>query len=868
MRLSRVLALLGLLLLGCVMLTSCGGSGTKPAPPAALMITTTALPQGTVNNPYNYNLTASGGSGTYTWCIVETSGTCDNGAGVLPPGLTINTMTSFINGSPTAAGTFGFTARVNDSAGDSANANLSISVNGALQLTCIGCGAGSMNLPAGNPGVPYNVTAFSVTGGQAPYSWCVVESNGSCDSGSGGALPPGLTISTVNNNGVISGTPTTPGTPTSFTVMASDSETIPAHGSTAAVITIFAISTTPGLPAGTLDEPYLTSMGGPVDVVAIGGAPPFTWSMTAGSLPPGLTFGPCIKSTRPICPITGIPTQLGTSTFTLQVADGETPPAVATAQLSITVGSSVGNGTLNGTYAFTFTGYNGGVPFIMAGSLMADGMGNITSGKVDFNNGSGETNEPSQCLGNPVCPIPQTVQTGSVYNLSSGNGLGSMTIMTLDSANNPHTYVFAIAVNGNACTASSSKSACGTLIQWDPSNPQSYGSGFLKVQDPAFFTVNGFFPGNFALLLNGIDPAGNRYAAVGALGFNPSTRVDIDCSGNGWGLSGCPLQTNDDGTPNPDPTAGTFSSTLDPTTGRGEFANIAFPSDPNGYCLGPTHNGQSCGYAYYVVNKAEMILISTDPLSKPADMTLWSAYRQESIATGWTLQELSGNTVMELTGIGNTNSDIIAGILNCPATSAGCGTGGAGGASFSGDENDAGTLTQQSSQGTLAAVITTGSDKDLTGFFTTSGFSQPSLSGGSLFLYSGNTGYYVGADAKVTSGVVELQSGGPYTAGSVVGSYQGGSEWPAGTGITNSVTSIFADGSGNITAIQETSGPTGIVGPNNLSLTYQVSSSGRGTVMQGANEFGVLYIVGPNKFVLVPAGNNQALGIYISGQPD
>jgi hypothetical protein len=38
--------------------------------------------------------------------------------------------------------------------------------------------------------------------------------------------------------------------------------------------------------------------------------------------------------------------------------------------------------------------------------------------------------------------------------------------------------------------------------------------------------------------------------------------------------------------------------------------------------------------------------------------------------------------------------------------------------------------------------------------------------------------------------------------------------------------------------------------------------------MQGANEFGVLYIVGPNKFVLVPAGNNQALGIYISGQPD
>lgn len=864
MRSLRFLALAGLLIPGCMLLTSCGGSGSKPAPPAALMITSSSpLPQATVNTPYSTVLQASGGSGTYTWGMA---------GGSLPPGVTLNDTTAFIMGTPTQAGTFTFTAKVTDTAGDTATANLALPVNGAIQITCTACASGTKNLPFGNPGVAYNPSAtpdFSASGGVAPYTWCVLSSAGQCDPAQS-ELPPGLKLNA--STGAITGTPTTPGTPATFSVQVTDSETIVAHGTTSAVLTIFAVGTT-NLPTATIDEPYLTPSGGAIDVVAAGGSGPYTWSMT-GTLPTGLSFGPCVKVSRPTCPIAGIPTVLGTSNFTVTVSDGETPPATATQPLSITVAAAVGNGTLNGNYAITMSGFDNGSPgqFILAGAFIADGQGNVTAGELDINSGEGEPNYTgNQCLGNPTCPIPQTVQTGSSYDLSAGNGLGMMTIDTLDSNGNPHTYAFQIAVNGSggACTANATFSDCGSLILTEmDNNPQSYGSGFLKVQDSAFFADAAFFPGNFAVLLNGIDPSGDRYAAGGAFGTNPNPAQfnDITCNGNGWGLmNGCPLQANDNGSVNPDPFGGTFTSTEPDSYGRGQYVDLSFPDDPNGYCLGPTHNLPGCGYAFYIVNKNEAMLISTDPLSKPANMTLWSVHRQFS-TSGWSLQQMSGNTVLELTGLGNAGPDVLTGILNC--TSANCASGGSGSASFSGDENDAGTLSQQSSSGTIA-VATSG---DKTGQFTTSGFSQSALSNGSLFLYSGSEGYFVGGDSEVTSGVAESQANETFTTASLIGSFQGGSEWLAASAVTNSVTTMFADGQGNMTGTQNTSGPNGPGGPTPLTLTYSIGSNGRGVVQQGCpsncTTFGIVYIVGPEKVILVPAGDAPALNVFISGQPN
>lgn len=75
------------------------------------------------------------------------------------------------------------------------------------------------------------------------------------------------------------------------------------------------------LPEGTVRRSYSTTL------TATGGTPPYTWLLTSGSLPAGLT----LRGSR----ISGTPTRAGTSTFTVQVRDnaGQT----ARRSLSITV---------------------------------------------------------------------------------------------------------------------------------------------------------------------------------------------------------------------------------------------------------------------------------------------------------------------------------------------------------------------------------------------------------------------------------------------------------------------------------------------------------------------------------------------------
>jgi hypothetical protein len=165
----------------------------QPAPPPSPSITTTSLPAGTVGQPYNQTLRATGGTGGLTWSIV---------AGNLPAGLELNQTTGVISGTPLVpASTSSFAVRVADAAGQDDTQALSITINLPAPPSIT-----TTTLPGGTVGQPYNQT-LQATGGIGALSWSFT-----------GSLPAMLSFSP---SGVISGTPTNAGT-SNFTVTVRD----------------------------------------------------------------------------------------------------------------------------------------------------------------------------------------------------------------------------------------------------------------------------------------------------------------------------------------------------------------------------------------------------------------------------------------------------------------------------------------------------------------------------------------------------------------------------------------------------------------------------------------------------------------------
>lgn len=97
-----------------------GGSDSGRAP--ALTIAT--VPEAFLNQPYSTTLSATGGTGELTWSVVE---------GDLPAGLMLSASGS-ITGTATSAGSYTFTVRVTDAAGQHAEQVLTLVVRGARQL--------------------------------------------------------------------------------------------------------------------------------------------------------------------------------------------------------------------------------------------------------------------------------------------------------------------------------------------------------------------------------------------------------------------------------------------------------------------------------------------------------------------------------------------------------------------------------------------------------------------------------------------------------------------------------------------------------------------------------------------------------------
>lgn len=135
---------------------------------------------------------------------------------------------------------------------------------------------------------------------------------------------------------------------------------------------------TSSLPAGTMETSYSTSL------AATGGTGPYSWSVTSGSLPTGLSLSTAGT-------ISGMPTAMATSTFTVKVTDSATTQATATASLSITIGGAVSitttalpAGSIGSAYAGTLAATGGKTPYtwsLSSGTLPA-GLSLSSSGAI------------------------------------------------------------------------------------------------------------------------------------------------------------------------------------------------------------------------------------------------------------------------------------------------------------------------------------------------------------------------------------------------------------------------------------------------------------------------------------------------------
>ncbi len=759
--------------------------------PAAPVISTTPaqVPSATVNVAYSFAFHGSGFA-PLSWSTSP----------ALSDGLSINTSTGAVTGTPTTATTLNFSVSLTDGLGQVTT------VNGFSIVV-------SMESIAFTPSAPSTVTAggtlsvnatVSNDAGAGGVNWSVTCSSAPCGS--------------FTASHTASGTATTydapPQPPTGGTVTITATAADAPSPIVSAVVTVNAQPlnfTTSSLPNGTINTAYSAT------ITASGGVPPYTFSLDAASsaLPTPLTF----NAGSPSATITGTPTATSTTNnIVVDVKDSEIVPMTAQMTFSLTinaVSAACGSGSeslLNGQYAIAMRGFDGSGPAGIGATFDADGAGHLAKlvGIEDINTNAG--------IG------PQL--NLSITSASSSYSVGSDHRGCLTLATSAGTQKFRFSLGAISAGVASN----GQIIEFDTTGSNT--SGVLRKQNTLDFST-AQISGNFAFGVSGAEIGGGKFAAVGMLslngggGFNasPTSVVDFNDNGN--------VDNNGLVYPASPVSLSQGAYTISSASGRGTLSFL------------PGGGGGSTVHAIvYVVSSAELLILSSD-IQSTDNLFVGSALQQTVASFSGT--SLNAASVLYTSGLGNNGgtavSRVSAGILT-PSGGANF--------SFSGQQNSGGAISAQSATGTYSVASN--------GRVTLAGGGG----GGApiIYLVGANKGLLLFTDGStpghVESGFLEPQTGSPFSGSSTHTTYAFGTIQPDELNVNDEAGVAIFNGAGNITGTNDKNQSNGTLIANQpITGTYSIDSTGLGVIPAnctlGTNCGNFFFVISPTKIVLLGA---------------
>lgn len=473
------------------------------------------------------------------------------------------------------------------------------------------------------------------------------------------------------------------------------------------------------------------------------------------------------------------------------------------AEMPITI--SAKTGLQEGDYAFLFNGwqlhFSGGYYtysiVATAGHFHADAKGNITDGLEDVNLASG---------------APQAAPFTGSYTVGA-NRRGSFTLST---AQGTATYRMTVNSSGNK----------GKFIKYDglPTNEPISGSGYFELQDKTAFALPAL-AGSYAVGMSGILQEWNRTAAAG--------RFTTDAAG---GLSNGTMDAAVAKYAGTSPQTNYLDSTLtgsldapSPGTGRGTATLSVTP--PLGGATG------TLTFAYYIISSEKILLVQKDTRSSGVSVLSGEARRQSgtfSVAAAF-----DSPVVFSLTGVNRSNY----GVVLLDAAIGQMVSNGPGNITGIIDQNEGGTV-----------IL----DKAFTGSYLVDPRGRTTIN---LELGTGTTttqvAYLFGpcdgfllqtSGTDVLFGTMKRQSGGPFTAGSVSGTFLTNTGTPLAESARNYTgLTMFDGGNGASATLDSTNWEE--LHFDKLTGTYAVTGNGRGTLTFNGPPQIAFWVISPGELV-------------------